>query len=209
MKKLTILLSCILQVVVFAQINPSNYKIVNKIHLEGDTGWDYLAADDVSGHLFVSHGTMVQVVDMAKGVLVATIPGTNGVHGIAIAQSLNKGYISCGRDSSVTVFDLKTFATIGKIQVTGQNPDAILYEPLYKRTLTFNGGSSNATVIDATTDKVIETIKLEGKPEFSVTDGNGNIYVNIEDKSKIDLINAKTLQVEISWPIAQVKKLVV
>ncbi len=185
-----------------AQTNPSNYKIVNKIHLEGDGGWDYINADDVSGHLFVSHGSMVQVVDMQKGELIATIPDTKGVHGIAVAHELNKGYISCGRDSSVTVFDLKSFATIGKIKVTGRNPDAILYEPLNKRIFTFNGGSSNASVIDATTDKVIETIKLEGKPEFSVTDGKGNVYVNIEDKSLIDLINGKTLQVENSWPIA-------
>jgi YVTN family beta-propeller protein len=202
MKKLLIFSCCLINAIIFAQTNPSNYKIVNKIHLEGDAGWDYLNADDVSGHLFVSHGSMTQVVDMSKGELIATIPDTKGVHGIAVANDLNKGYISCGRDSSVTIFDLKSFATIGKIKVTGRNPDAILYEPLNKRVYTFNGGSSNATVIDATTDKVIETIKLEGKPEFSATDGKGHVYVNIEDKSLIDLINAKTLQVEKSWPIA-------
>jgi YVTN family beta-propeller protein len=202
MKKLLVVIVCTLSIAATAQTNPSNYKIVNKIHLDGDAGWDYLVADDSTGHLFISHGTMVQVVDMPKGELIATIPDTKGVHGIALAHGLNKGYISCGRDSSVTVFDLKTFATIGKIIVTGRNPDAILYEPLYKRIFTFNGGSSNATVIDATTDKVIETIKLEGKPEFSVTDGKGYVFVNIEDKSKINLINAKTLQVEKDWPIA-------
>jgi len=202
MKKIFILISCIISTSIFAHTVASNYKIVNKIHLEGDAGWDYIVADDSTGYLFVSHGTMTQVVDMSKGVLIATIPNTNGVHGIAIAHSLNKGYISCGRDSSVKVFDLKTFATFTRIEVTGQNPDAILFEPVNKRIFTFNGRSSNATIIDATTDRVIETIKLEGKPEFSVTDGKGNGFVNIEDKSKINLINGKTMQVENVWPIA-------
>jgi YVTN family beta-propeller protein len=185
-----------------AQTPVSHYRIVKKIHLEGDGGWDYLVADDSSARLYVSHGTMVQVADMKKGEWIATIPDTKGVHGIALAPGLNRGYISCGRDSTITVFDLKTFSIIGKIKGSGRNPDAILFEPLNKRVFTFNGGSADATVIDAASGKVIETIKLAGKPEFSVTDGKGTIFVNIEDKSLIQVINGTTLKVERQWSLA-------
>ena len=179
----------------------SNYKIANKIHLEGNEGWDYLFSDDVAGRLYVSHGNMVQVVDESNGKLIGTISGLQGVHGIAIATDLGKGYISCGRDSSVTVFDTKTLKTIAHITTTGQNPDAILYDPFSKKVFTFNGRSDNSTVIDATTDKVVTTIPLAGKPEFSVTNNKGKIFVNIEDKSKICQINSSTLKVENLWSI--------
>lgn len=206
MKKTASLLICLILfgsgIRLNAQTNSSEYKIVNKFQIEGDGGWDYLTADDSTGRLFISHGTIVQVVDSKTGKLLGTIPDTKGVHGIAVANDLNKGFISNGRDSSVTIFDLKTLATITKINVTGKNPDAILYDKLTHRVFTFNGRTSNVTVIDATTNKVIGTIVVEGKPEFSVTDGKGKIYVNIEDKSMIDVINSNTLKVEQHWSIA-------
>lgn len=180
----------------------SGYKIANKIHLDGAGGWDYLNADTVNNRLYVSHGTVVQVVDLDKGTLLATINDTKGVHGIALAPDLNKGFISCGRDSSVTVFDLTTFKVLERVKVTGKNPDAILYDPYKKIVFTFNGGSSNSTVLDAITNKVLTTIPLAGKPEFSATDGKGKVYVNIEDKSLIMAINTNTLKVETSWSIA-------
>jgi YVTN family beta-propeller protein len=180
----------------------SGYKIINTIHAEGDAGWDYLTAEDSTGRLFVSHGTMVQVVDEKTGKVLGTIPGTNGVHGIALAPDLKKGYISCGKDTAVVIFNLQTLAVITKVTVTGQNPDAILYDAFSHQVFTFNGRSSNATVLDARTDKVTATIALSGKPEFSVTDGKGKVYVNIEDKSLVAVINAKTLAVEAQWPVA-------
>jgi YVTN family beta-propeller protein len=183
-------------------IAQSNYKIVNKIHVEGEGSWDYLSIDEVNGRIFVSHATVAQVVDIKTGKLVGTIPDTKGIHGIAIANDLNKGFTSNGRDSSVTVFDLKTLAVITKISVTGKNPDAILYDPFSQKVFTCNGGTSNSTVIDAKTNKVIATIPLDGKPEFSVTDLKGKIYINIEDKSVINVINTTTLKVEQHWPIA-------
>jgi len=178
------------------------YRIANKIHIEGMGGWDYLTSDDAGSRLFVSHGMMVNVVDSKTGKLIGTIPDTKGVHGITLAYDLNKGYISCGRDSSVVVFDLQTLKTLTKITVTGRNPDAILYDAFSKKVFVYNGRSSNATVIDAQTDKVVSTIPLDGKPEFSVTDGNGKVYVNIEDKSMINVINATTLNVEQHWTIS-------
>ena len=184
------------------QDKASGYKIVQRIHLEGDGFWDYLNADDATGMLYVSHGKMVNVVDLNTGKSVATITDVNGVHGIAIAQEFNKGFISNGADSNVTVFNLKDFTISGKIPVTGRNPDAIMYEPFSKTIITWNGRSSNATVIDAKTDKVIQTIPLAGKPEASVSDGKGKVYVNIEDKSEVCMINAKTWKVEQTWSIS-------
>lgn len=178
------------------------YKIINQIHLEGDGGWDYLSVDESAARLYVSHSSMALVVDLKTGKQVGKIPDTNGIHGIAYVTSLNKGFTSNGRDNSVTVFDLKTLAITGKINVTGKNPDAILYDAFSQKLFTFNGGSSNATVIDPKLNTVIGTITLDGKPEFYATDGNGKIYVNIEDKSEISIINATTLKVERTWSIA-------
>lgn len=205
MRKLSLILSFVMLISVstaFAQTAKSGYKIANRIHLEGDGGWDYLTMDDATSRLYISHGTIVQVLDVNEKKVVGTIPDTKGVHGIALAKDLNKGFISNGRDTSVTVFDLKSSEVITKVKVTGNNPDAILYDPFTHKVFTFNGRSSNSTVIDANSNKVIGTIELPGKPEFSVTDGKGKIYVNIEDKSQLCLINPTTLKVENTWSVA-------
>jgi DNA-binding beta-propeller fold protein YncE len=179
----------------------SEYKILHKFSLEGDGGWDYITADDSEARLFVSHGTIVQVVNMKDGKTIATISNLNGVHGIALAPEFNKGFITNGRDSTVTVFDLKTYAALSRVKVTGANPDAVLYDPFSKKVFVYNGRSSNATVMDAGTSTIVSTIPLDGKPEFSVSDGKGNVYVNIEDKSEISRINSTTLKVEQTWSI--------
>lgn len=206
MRKTTFLICILLllglTVSLHAQSPASQYKTANKIHLEGNDGWDYLTVDDSSGRLYVSHGTMVQVVDTRTGKIVGVISNTIGVHGIALASDLNKGFISNGKDSSVTIFDLQTLAFIAKLPVTGRNPDAILYDKFSHHVFAFNGTTSNATVIDAKTNKVAATIALDGKPEFPTTDGVGTVYVNIEDKNLIDVINAKTLTIDKKWPIA-------
>jgi YVTN family beta-propeller protein len=182
-------------------IAQSNYKMANKIHVGGEGGWDYLTVDEESGRIFVSHATVAQVIDIKTGQLVGTIPDTKGIHGIALAYDLNKGFTSNGRDSSLTVFNLKTLEVITKIKVTGQNPDAILYDSFSKRVFTGNGRSASFSVIDALNNKEIAVIPLEGKPEAIVTDGKGKIYVNIEDKSLIQIIDAGMLKVINSWPI--------
>jgi DNA-binding beta-propeller fold protein YncE len=206
MKKLFFIVSCFILLgwssFLKAQTGPSEYKIVNKFHIEGDGGWDYLNVDESSGRIFVSHGTVVQVIDEKDGKLLGTIPDTKGVHGIAIAGDLNKAFISNGRDSSVTIIDLKSLAFITKVPVTGQNPDAILYDPFSHNVYVYNGRTANATVIDGKANKVIATIKLSGKPENSVTDLKGKVYVNIEDKSEISVINSTTNKVEQTWSIA-------
>jgi YVTN family beta-propeller protein len=185
----------------FSFMAQSNYKLVRKIHVGGDGGWDYLTVDEANGRIFVSHSTVVQVIDIKTGLLAGTIPGTKGIHGIAIANDLNKGFTSNGQDSSSTVFDLQTLEVITKIKVTGQNPDAILYDTFSKRVFTGNGRSASFSVIDAVNNKEIGVIPLAGKPEAIVTDGKGKIYVNIEDQNLIQVIDASKLTVLGSWPI--------
>lgn len=185
----------------FSIAQNSKYKIAGKIPLDGEAGWDYLASDDSSGRLFVSHGTMVQVIDTKTKKLISTISDTKGVHGIAIVRDIQKGFISNGRDSSVTIFDLKTLSPIEKVYITGRNPDAILYDQFSHRVFVFNGKTSNATVLDALTNQVVATIPLSGKPEFAVNDDEGKIYVNIEDKDELCVINSVTLKAEKTWSV--------
>jgi YVTN family beta-propeller protein len=195
-----LLLSAVL--VYSRQAPDGGYKIANKIHLEGDEKWDYLCSDDLNSRLYVSHGSMVQVIDESTGTLAGTITGLNGVHGIAIAPDLNKGFISCGKDSSVTIFSTHSLQVQAKITVTGKGPDAIMFDAFSNRVFVFNGKSDNATVIDAITNKILATIPLDGKPEFSVSDGKGKVYVNLEDRSSIAAINPMTCKVEQIWSLS-------
>ncbi|MDD4970308.1 MAG: YncE family protein [Paludibacter sp.] len=180
----------------------SDYKLINKIPIKGNGGWDYITMDEAANRLYVSHGNEMNVVDIATKTLVGTIPDTKGVHGIALAKDLDKGFISNGRDASVTIIELNTLKFIEKVKVTGENPDAIIYDPISHKVFTFNGRSSNSTVIDAKTNTVIGTIALTGKPEFPVNDMKGRIYVNIEDKNSISVINIKTLKVEKTFSVS-------
>jgi YVTN family beta-propeller protein len=206
MKRLLVIATLFVFIGTFSHINGQNavseYKIVNKIKLPGTGGWDYLSVDETYNRLFVSHGTVVVVADLKSGQLVGTIEETPGVHGIAIAPDLNKAFISVGRSAAVKVIDLKTLAVITDITGTGKNPDAIMYDSFTKKVFTFNGGSADATVIDAVTNQIIATIPLDGKPEFPVSDGKGRIYVNNEDKSLITVIDAQLMKVEKTWSIA-------
>jgi len=178
------------------------YKVVTKISIGGTGGWDYVYADSANHRLYVSHNTQTEVVDTAADKLLGNIPGTNGVHGIAVANDLGKGFISDGRDNDVTVFDLKDFKVLSKIK-TGQNPDAIIYEPVSHRVFTFNGRSRDSTAIDAKTGSVITaSIPVGGKPEFAQVDGKGHVYFNLEDKNEIVEIDAKNALVSKRYSIA-------
>jgi YVTN family beta-propeller protein len=179
-----------------------NYHIVNRVVLGGEGGWDYLGFDPQNRHLFVSHATQVLVIDPDTDKVIGNIPDTEGVHGIAVALELNRGFASDGRADQVTVFDLKTLKTIGTVKVTGHNPDGITYDPASKRVFTFNGRSGDATAIDAKTLKVVGTVNLGGKPEFAVADGRGMLYNNLEDKSTELAIDTHTLQIKSRWPMA-------
>lgn len=177
------------------------FKLVNRYHVGGDGKWDLLAFDAQRHRLFISRATHVQVIDADSGKMVGDISGTDGVHGIALADDLNVGFTSNGKSNSVTVFDLATLKVITSINISGLNPDVILYEPKSKHILTFNGRSTNATVIDALTLKEIDTIALPGKPELAVSDNAGKIFVNIEDKNEIAVIDSGTDKVLGSYPL--------
>jgi len=176
------------------------YHVTGRIPLEGDSGWDYLFVDSRSGQLFVSHGTEVDVIDLASEKPIAKITGMKRIHGIAVADDLGRGFISDGRDDAVVIFDRKSHAIVQKVQA-GKNPDGILYDPYSKRVFAFNGRSNDATAIDAASGKVVGTILLDGKPEFPGTDGKGNVYVNIEDKSELVLLDPQALKVKKTWSL--------
>jgi YVTN family beta-propeller protein len=180
---------------------PSGYHIAKKIVLGGEGGWDALTVDSKARRVYISRGTHVMVVDADTGAVVGDIPNTNGVHDIAIAADLDKGFISNGRDNTVTIFDLKMLKVLGTAP-SGKNPDLIIYDPASKRVFAFNGGSKDATAIDAKTGTVAGTIPLGGKPEFAVSDEKGHVFVNIEDTSEIVRINSNTLAVDNRWKIA-------
>ena len=183
----------------------SGYKVSTSIPVAGEGGWDYLVVDGDARRLYFSHATHTVVFDADSHAVVGDIPDTQGVHGIALAPDLGKGYTSNGRANSVTIFDLKTLKTTGTVK-TGTNPDAIIYEPITKRVFAFNGRSKDATVIDANDGSVLSTFPVAGKPEFAVIDGKGSVWVNVEDTSEILHIDAKAMKVMHRWPLAPCKE---
>jgi DNA-binding beta-propeller fold protein YncE len=165
------------------------YKTVTKIKIGGEGSWDYVAMDSVNRRLYVSHNSSVEVVDPDARKVVGTIPQLHGVHGIAIANDLNKGFITNGKSKSVTIFDLKTLAKTGEPAV-GNNPDAVCYEPKTKRVFAMNHSGNDSTAIDAKTGEVISTFPLGPAPEFCQADGAGKVYVNLEDSAEMLEIDA-------------------
>lgn len=190
----------ILQLEVNSQSN--HYSFDKKIPLPGDGSYDYLSIDQVNRKLFVSHGTTVNVIDLTTETAVAVINNMKGVHGVAIANDLNKGFISDGKDNSVVVFDLLTFEKIITIPITAIGPDAIMYDAFSKRIFTFNGESKNASVIDAVNLKQIGTVDLGGSPEFAVANTRGLIYNNVEDMNSLNVIDSKSLKVIYNYPLS-------
>ncbi len=170
------------------------YHVVKKIRIGGDGFWDYLTVDQAARRLYVSHSTKVVVIDLETDKPVGEIDNTPGVHGIALAPELNRGYISCGRADTVTIFDLNTLKVLGQVK-TGSNPDAIRYDSSTRRVFVFNHSGHDATVFDAASGQIAGTIALGGAPEFSRIDGKGKIYVNIEDLSEVAEVDCRTLAV--------------
>jgi DNA-binding beta-propeller fold protein YncE len=178
------------------------YRLIKEIHVGGDGGWDYLSVDSAARRLYVSHGTKVVVIDLDKDAVVGDITNTPGVHGLAPAPDLGRGFTSNGRENKASIVDLKTLQTLSKVD-TGQNPDGMLYEPGRQEVYMFNGRGSSATVIDAKAGQVVATIPLGGKPEFAQADSKGGrVYNNLEDKSEVVAIDTATHKVVNRWPIA-------
>jgi YVTN family beta-propeller protein len=182
--------------------NDGGYRIVDRWPIGGSAKWDYLVVDAPHRRLFLSRSTEVQVIDLNSGKLAGRIADTPGVHGIALAQDLDRGFISNGKGDSVTVIALDTLATVAQIKISGRDPDAIVYDAPSKRVFTFNGHSNDATVIDAASTREIASIPLPGKPEFAVSDGQGQLFVNLEDKAMVARIDVAKGAVTDTWALA-------
>jgi len=194
----TFTLCLMLSVLAFSE---ESYHVIKKIPIPGQGGFDYLTIDGSARRLYVSHGTQVEVLDVDSGAIVGKIPNTMGVHGIAIAPELGRGFVSDGQTATVTIFDLKTLKPIAEVSA-GKKPDAIIYDSASSHVFAFNGGSDSTTVISAADGKVVGTLDLGGGPEFAAADGDGYVFNNLEDQSKLVKINSKKLSVDERWPLA-------
>ncbi len=192
----------------FAQAapGPSGYHVLKTIPIGGKGRWDYCVVDSAARRVYVSHGNHVVVLDADSVEVVGDIPNTLGVHGIALATDLGRGFISAGRANAVIIFDLKTLKTIDTVKSGGMNPDAVHYDAGSKRVFAFNGGSANAVAINASDGKVAGTIAVGGKPEFAASDDKGHVFVNVEDKSELLEIDAQKLSVLHRWSLAGCKE---
>jgi YVTN family beta-propeller protein len=178
------------------------YQFEKKITLPGDAGYDYVFIDQAARRLYVSHGVSVQVIDLNTDQLIGSIDNMMGVHGIAVADGLDKGFITDGKANAVVVFSTTTLKTIATIPVSGKKPDGIIYDPFSKTIFAFNGGSNNASAIDPATMKEIGVVALGGGPEFAVSDGKGKIFNNLEDKNSLNVIDPRSLKVMTTYPLA-------
>ena len=184
---------CMLTITANSSASDLGYHIIKRLKVGGEGGWDYLTVDEAARRLYVSRSTHVTVIDLDTDKEIGDIPDTLGVHGIAVAPELNRGFTSNGKTDSVTIFDLKSLDVLGTV-MTGGNPDSIVYDPASKRVFTFNGKSKNSTVIDAISGRILKTIPLGGKPEYSAADGKGKVYVNIEDTNEVVELSSRTLR---------------
>jgi YVTN family beta-propeller protein len=187
-----------------AQAKAPPYKVVNTYVLGGDGSWDYVSIDTVGNRLFIARQTRVMVVDLNSGKLLSEIPGVSGAHGVAFAYDAGHGFATGGRDSSVTMFDLKTLKVLGKAKAA-EDVDAILYDPASRHLFTMNGDANSSSVIDPVSGKNIGTVKLGGKPEFGVSAGDGKVYANLEDSGAVAEIDAAAMKVTRRWSLAPCK----
>ncbi len=184
-----------------SRVEPPGYHLAARHVLGGEGGWDYLSYEAGSNRLFITRGNRVQVVEPESGRLLDEIADTPGVHGVALAAALGKGYTSNGRDGSVTVFDLASLKTRSRITGVGDNPDFILFDPASQRVFAFNGRSHDVAVIDALSDSLVSRVAVGGKPEAAVADGAGRVYVNIEDRNQLVVLDAGTAKVVSTWEL--------
>jgi len=184
----------------FAQ--SGSYSLWKRVRVGGDGGWDYLVVDPDARRLYVTRSTRVMVFDADTLTQTGEIPDTAGVHGVALAPGLGRGFTSNGRANTVTAFDLKSLQRIGDWKVGGENPDAIVYDAPTRRVFAFNGRSDSVSILDATSGAAVATLPLGGKPEFAVSDGAGRVYVNMEDRSEVAAIDAAKAEVVARWPLA-------
>ena len=183
-------------------VSAQQYK-VEKFNIGGEGGFDYLTADPMSGRVYVSRGTHVMLVDAATGKVVGDLQDTPRVHGIAFSKE-GLGFTTNAGDSTSTMFDMKTMAVKKKIKAGQAGLDGIMYDDATDRIITIDHSrpAGTAVVINGTTGDVVTTITLSGAaPEGGVSNGKDRVYINLEDKNAIDVIDSKTWKVIATWPI--------
>ncbi|HVZ22576.1 MAG TPA: YncE family protein [Vicinamibacterales bacterium] len=177
------------------------YRVLQRIPIPGDTGWDYITADTGGRRLYVPHGIEVVVLDLDSGATVGTIEGLRGVHGVAVASDVRRGFISATDPGSVTIFDLKTLAVIQKVRV-GDDPNGIVYDPSTHRVFSADRGSKRVTAIDARTGRIVATTgDLAGRTEHLAADGRGHVFLNMQDRGTMLRLDAGDLKVLDTWPL--------
>jgi DNA-binding beta-propeller fold protein YncE len=181
------------------------FHVLRRFTLGGSGSWDYVAIDTAGHRIFIARENRVMVVDPANGKLLGEITGLQRAHGIAFSYAHGKGFATSGDDSTVTIFDLKTLRVLGRT-IAAPDADAVLFDSVTGRVFTFNGDSHSSSVLDPATGKKVGTVKLDGAPEFGVSDGAGKLYVNLEDAGAIEEIDARSLAVTRHWSIAPCAK---
>ena len=163
--------------------------------------FDYVSVDSAARRVYLSHGTEIKVINADSGALVANITGLKQDHGVAVASEFGRGFISDGGQGKVIIFDLQTLKITGEAKADN-DADCVIYDPSSKHVFVMNGDPHSSTVIDAKTGSVVGTIALGGGPEFAVADGNGTVYINLEDKSELVAVDSATLKVKSPAPLA-------
>jgi DNA-binding beta-propeller fold protein YncE len=199
--RLTYVVTVSLALLTWALPSAAGYHQIRKVVLGGEGGWDFLTCDPEARRLYLSRSSHVLVLDEDSCKVIGDILNTPGVHGVALAPDLGRGFSTNGADTSATIFDLKNLKTLGKVR-TGLRPDAIVYDPLSHRVFTMNVGSSDITAIDAAQGTVVGTVALHGRPEVGVVDGTGRMYVNLEDSSAVAVVDTRTLALLARWPLS-------
>jgi DNA-binding beta-propeller fold protein YncE len=192
--------ACVLFVAV--GLTAAGYHITKRISIPGDTGWDYITADTEGRRLYVPHGTEVVVLDLDTGAAVGKIAGLRDAHGVAVAREVGRGFVDASDPGSITIFDLKTLAVIEKVRV-GDDPNGIIYDPTTHRVFSADRGSKRVTAIDVTTGKVVATTEnLNGRTEHLAADGNGHVFLNMQDRGTVLKLDASDVKVMNTWPLA-------
>jgi len=203
MRRSILLLSLVAAPSLAAQSSQS-YEITHTYTVGGDGGWDYVVPDAPNHRVFIGRQNRVMVVDMNSGRLIAEVTGINGAHGTAVAPATGHGFATSGNDSSIVMFDLKTYKTLARIRAA-EDADAIIFDPTSKRIFSFNGDANSSTVVDAQMGTLVTNIPLGGKPEYGQSARNGKIYANLVDSSQVVEIDARTLTVTRRWSTAPCK----
>lgn len=197
---LTLLVSFTLSGFAIAQ---SEWAVEKTFHVGGEGGFDYITVDAKSHRLYVPRSTHTMVIDADSGETVADITGQKHNHGVALVPELARGFISDGA-GSIVIFDLKTNAVLGTVAAK-DDADGIIYDKSTGLVLIACGDAGVLVTLKADADPktaVIDApIELGGKPEYLAADGEGTVYVNLEDKGQVAVVDLKARKVLTHWPV--------